>query len=75
MALDFDAAPMKKINIWYPQAESLAGFLLTKYPKEKFYNFLIKLRETENIDEALFWGYQSEFKNITDLETAWATIK
>lgn len=71
LSLDFETAPTAKINIWYQQAESITGFLLIKYPKEKFYNFLMKLRETENIDEALFWGYQSEFKNMSDLEKTW----
>lgn len=71
LEFDFETAAPAQVNIWYSQAESLLGFLLTKYPKEKFYNFLTKLRETENTDEALFWGYQSEFKNMQDLETAW----
>jgi len=75
LAFDFETATAEKVNIWYSQAESLTGFLLAKYPKEKFYNFLTKLRETENTDEALFWGYQSEFKNMSDLETAWLNEK
>lgn len=74
-AFDFETAPAEKVNIWYSHSESLLGFLLTKYPKEKFYNFLTKLRETENTDEALFWGYQSEFKNMSDLEIAWLNEK
>jgi len=75
LTFDFETAKAEKVNIWYSQAESLTGFLLTKYPKEKFYNFLTKLRETENTDEALFWGYQSEFKNMSDLETSWLNEK
>lgn len=75
LAYDFETAPAEKVNIWYSQAESLLGFLLTKYSKEKFYNFLTKLRETENTDEALFWGYQSELKNMSDLEAAWLNEK
>ncbi len=75
LTFDIETAPTEKVNIWYSQAESLTGFFLTKYPKEKFYNFLTKLRETENTDEALFWGYQSEFKNMSDLETAWLNEK
>ncbi|MBI5574042.1 MAG: hypothetical protein HY919_05770 [Elusimicrobia bacterium] len=71
LTFDFETAATEKVNIWYSQSESLTGFLLTEYPKEKFYNFLTKLRETKNTNEALFWGYQSEFKNMADLENAW----
>jgi len=36
LSFDFETASAEKVNIWYSQAESLLGFLLTKYPKEKF---------------------------------------
>lgn len=71
LALDLFSAEVEKVAIWYSQAESLIRFMLEKRAKIKFYNFLTRLRETENIDEALFWGYQSEFKNMSDLENAW----
>lgn len=71
LIFDLSAAPIEKINIWYLHAESLVRFMLEKRAKIKFYNFLTKLREAENIDSALFWGYQSEFQTIQDLEKTW----
>ncbi|MDD5688105.1 MAG: peptidase MA family metallohydrolase [Elusimicrobia bacterium] len=75
LAFDILSAETSKVSLWYLQADSLVTFLLEKRAKLKFYNFLTKLKETENFDEALFWGYQSEFKNIADLESAWLDDK
>lgn len=71
LIFDLHTASIEKINIWYLQAESLIEFMLEKKAKIKFYNFLTNLRDTENIDSALFWGYQSEFQTMQDLEKTW----
>ncbi|MBN1384863.1 MAG: hypothetical protein JW983_08285 [Elusimicrobia bacterium] len=71
LTLNLYTAPVKKVEIWYAQAESLITFMLEKRAKTNFYNFLATLRETENLDSALFLGYQSEFQTIYDLEKAW----
>ncbi|MEW6557977.1 MAG: hypothetical protein AB1349_11615 [Elusimicrobiota bacterium] len=71
LIFDLSNAEAEKVNLWYQQAESLVTFLIEKRAKLKFYNFLVKLKETENVNEALFWGYQSEFKSIGDLENVW----
>ena len=68
---DLSKASSEKVNIWYLQSGSIISFMLDNYPKEHFYNFILKLKETANIDNALSWGYQSRFNNFSDLEAEW----
>jgi hypothetical protein len=59
------------VQLYYLEAHSLVGFLITEYGTESFSNFCRKLRDKTPMNEALSFTYPSEFRNLKELEKKW----
>ena len=59
------------VNIYYLQAFSIVGFLMTRYGPERFIVFSRQLRDGKNITEALQFAYPTQIRSLDMLEQEW----
>ncbi|MCM8819535.1 MAG: peptidase MA family metallohydrolase [Candidatus Omnitrophica bacterium] len=62
--------PQQDINIFYLESFSIINFLIKKYGKDNFAQFLFYLRSGLNFEQALNKSFLS-FRTIEELEEAW----
>jgi hypothetical protein len=67
---DLDAESQDFVNLFYLESFSLINFIMNKYGKYKFSNFLRRLRKGETIETALSKSFY-DFKNFGRLESLW----
>lgn len=60
-----------KIQVYYYQAFSLVYFLSERYGRDKFHDFLKRLRKKQEPKHALLEAYQDDFEDQDDMEGAW----
>jgi len=59
------------VQIYYVQAVSLVGFLITKYSASRFTNFCRQLRDGKTIEDSLRFAYPISIRSIEELEEKW----
>lgn len=62
---------LKTVDRWYAQAGSVAGFMTKANGSFNFSQFLSKLRDGAEMDNAIGSGYSGAWKNLADVEKAW----
>lgn len=60
-----------KIQVYYYQAFSLVYFLSERYGRDKFHDFLKRLRKKQEPKSALLEAYREDFEDQDDMEGAW----
>ncbi len=61
----------RKVDRWYAQVGSVAGFLVRQGGSFNFSRFLGRLRDGASVDSALQDAYGGVWKNLSDVERQW----
>jgi len=59
------------VDIFYVEAISLVGFLITHYGADSFTDFCRQLRDGKSLEEALSFAYSTHINSVEDLESEW----
>ncbi|MBN1870239.1 MAG: hypothetical protein JW847_06680 [Candidatus Omnitrophica bacterium] len=59
------------VQLYYVQAVSLVGFLITEYNASKFTDFCRQLRDGKTVEDALRFSYPISIRSVDELEAKW----
>jgi hypothetical protein len=59
------------VTVYYIQAVSLVGFMITEYGPNRFTSFCRQLRDGKTIEDSLRFAYPISIRSIEELDGKW----